>query len=48
MPDTVNNIAKTTIIGLPFENRKKELIKGAVADDNPDSTGVIDEEIETV
>jgi hypothetical protein len=49
MPDTVvstvHSFAKTKIIGLPFHNRKKELIEVAVTDvtdENLNSTGVID------
>ena len=50
MPDTVvstvHSLAKTTIIGLPFLNRKKEIIEiDDVTDENPNSniTGVIGE-----
>jgi hypothetical protein len=48
MPDTVvstvHSLAKTKIIGLPFHNRKKELIDNAVTDENPNSTGVIEDD----
>jgi hypothetical protein len=52
MPDgvvsTVHNfLAKTSIVGLPFQNRRREPIEVADVDDDPASTGVIDEEPET-
>jgi hypothetical protein len=51
MPDsviaTVHALAKTTIVGLPFHNRKRKLIETAHADIDPDSTGVIEQESES-
>jgi hypothetical protein len=48
MPDTVistvHALAKTTIIGMPFQNRNREEIESADVDQNPSSTGVIDDE----
>ena len=45
MPDTVvstvHSLAKTTIIGLPFRNRRRELIESTDADDDHVSAGVI-------
>jgi hypothetical protein len=44
--DTVHSFANTKIVGLPFHNRKKELIETAVTDDtneNLNSTGVKDD-----
>jgi hypothetical protein len=50
MPDnvvtTVHHLAKTTIVGLPFQNRRREPIESADVDNNPVSTGVIDDETE--
>jgi hypothetical protein len=51
MPDsvvaTVHHIAKTNIVGLPFHNRKREIIEVADADIDPVSTGVIEQETES-
>ncbi|OEU19808.1 hypothetical protein FRACYDRAFT_235871 [Fragilariopsis cylindrus CCMP1102] len=46
MPDTVvatvHTLANTRIVGLPFENRRRQLIEDTVADENHDSAGVIE------